>query len=158
MPPIVKNKVASAASRPASQTRRFESTLLMSLAASAAGASASASAAVSASASVSFVFISSFSGRRLGPAHPGAPSVPSSPWRWDRGDATCVRHADCAGTTPMRLSPPKSHSSGAEEEEQAPLGAQATHVQRVVREPSFGGQLPQRHLIDACLENQLRLV
>src|ERR671937_769183 len=61
MPPMVRNKVASAASSPASQTLRFESTLLMSLAASAAGASVSASAAVSASASVSFLVISSFS-------------------------------------------------------------------------------------------------
>src|SRR5919204_269173 len=83
IPPIVRNKVASAASSPASQTRRFESTLLMSLAASAAGASVSASAAVSASASVSFLVISSFSvvvsartdGTRASVRHRGAPRL-----------------------------------------------------------------------------------
>src|SRR6266581_1420804 len=157
MPPIVRNKVASAASRPASQTRRFESTLLMSPAASAAGASASANVAVSASASVSFLFISSFPGRRLARAVGASAATALSRLLRFRVDPVDAGRADYPSTRERSFCAPIRHTRITEVKQQSPLRSLQTDAQNVVSQALLGRDLGQRAVLDPRFEDDPRL-
>src|SRR6266511_2365375 len=157
MPPIVKNKVASAASRPASQTRRFESTLLMSLPASAAGASVSASAAVSASASVSLLFISSFSGASSRPGHRRERRDRLSRLLRFRVDPLGAGRADYPSTRERSFCAPIRHTRITEVKQQSPLRSLQTDAQHVVGEALFAREFGERTALDPRCEDDPRL-